>query len=156
MWRGIWKQTKQNKTKQNKTPQTQWLQSFPEFLLAFALFADWIIAQSVIQIFGTAYLNHNKRGKVLWKHCSWSKLCKATWGAPSSQVILAVLMWPHETSYTALRRTDLLTRKEEHCAYTCNLGKNWSVWCLRKVGYSCSCRMCSAHNRVKTPAHVQK
>lgn len=35
-----------------------------KFLLALAFLADWIIAQSVIQIFGTACLNHNRKGKV--------------------------------------------------------------------------------------------
>lgn len=43
----------------------KWLQSFPEFLSVIALSTDWIIPESVIHVFGTAHLNHNKNRKML-------------------------------------------------------------------------------------------
>jgi hypothetical protein len=41
------------------------LQNFPEFSLTLALSTDWIIPQSLTQLFSSAHLNHNRKEKVL-------------------------------------------------------------------------------------------
>ena len=133
------------------------LQGFPEFWSVVSLSTGWIIPESVIHIFGTAHLNHNKNWK-MWKNCSLLKFMPGNLkGCQKITALLAFLTWFHSLSdFILLVWEECKPKPQGSILCTHALGKSWGVQNVGKVRCSCPHRIYFGGHEVRMSAHVHK